>query len=106
MIMSRRLHSSCVRSDMLHGSETWPVRKENVVALQRAEMRLVRWMCGVKLKAVVKVGRGLGGLSPPCFDFGGVCPPLLESEPSLPTAGPKLLNSTKNHNVRCRINKF
>ena len=32
------------------GSETWPVRKENVVALQRAEMRMVRWMCGVKLK--------------------------------------------------------
>ena len=26
------------------------VRKENVVALQRAEMRMVRWMCGVKLK--------------------------------------------------------
>jgi len=25
---------------MLHGSETWPVRKENVVALQRAEMRI------------------------------------------------------------------
>ena len=35
---------------MLHGSETWPVRKENVVALQRAEMRMVRWSCGVKLK--------------------------------------------------------
>ena len=35
---------------MLHGSETWPVRKENVVALQRAEMKVVRWMCGVKLK--------------------------------------------------------
>jgi len=35
---------------MFHGSETWPVRKENVVALQRAEMRMVRWMCGVKLK--------------------------------------------------------
>ena len=31
-------------------SETWPVRKENVVALQQAEMRMVRWMCGVKLK--------------------------------------------------------
>jgi len=39
-----------VRSSMLHGSETWPVRKENVVALQRAEMRMVRWMCGIKLK--------------------------------------------------------
>jgi len=35
---------------MFHGSETWPVRKENVVALQRAEMRMVRWMCGIKLK--------------------------------------------------------
>jgi len=27
-----------------------PVRKENEVALQRAEMRMVRWMCVVKLK--------------------------------------------------------
>jgi len=35
---------------MLHGSETWPVRKENEVALQRAEMRMLRWMCGVKLQ--------------------------------------------------------
>jgi len=35
---------------MLHGSETWPVRKENEVALQRAEMRVVRWMCNVKVK--------------------------------------------------------
>ena len=29
--------------------EVRPVRKENVVALQRAEMRMVKWMCGVKL---------------------------------------------------------
>ena len=50
LIMRGRLYSSCVRSSMLHGSETWPVRKENVVALQRAEMRMVRWMCGIKLK--------------------------------------------------------
>jgi len=35
---------------MLYGSETWPVMKENFVALQRAEMRMVRWMCGTKLK--------------------------------------------------------
>jgi len=35
---------------MLHGSETWPVRKENVVALQRAEMTMVKLMCGIKLK--------------------------------------------------------
>jgi len=35
---------------MLHGSETWPATKENEVTLQRAEMRMVRWMCGVKLQ--------------------------------------------------------
>jgi len=39
---------------MLHGSETWPVRKENEVALQWAEMRMVRWMCGVKLQDRVR----------------------------------------------------
>ena len=40
LIMRGRLYSysSCVRSSMLRGSETWPVRKENV------RMRMVRWM--------------------------------------------------------------
>jgi len=27
----------------------WPVRKENEVVLQRAEMRMFRWMCGIKV---------------------------------------------------------
>jgi len=49
-----RLYSSCVRSSMLHGSETWPVRKENEAALQTAEMRMVRWMCGAKLQDRVR----------------------------------------------------
>jgi len=39
-----------VRCGGVHGSQTWPVREENVMALQRAEMRMVRWMCGIKLK--------------------------------------------------------
>jgi len=42
LIRRGRLYSNCVRSSMLHGSETWLVRKENEVALQRAEMRMVR----------------------------------------------------------------
>jgi len=50
LIRRGRLYSSCVRSSMLHGSETWPIRKENKVALQRAEMRMVRWMRNVKVK--------------------------------------------------------
>ena len=34
LIRRGKLYSSCVRSSMLHGSETLPVRKENEVALQ------------------------------------------------------------------------
>ena len=34
----------------MNESETWPIRNENEVALQWAEMRIVRWMCGVKLQ--------------------------------------------------------
>ena len=37
-----RLYSSNVRSSTLHGSETWSVIQDNEVALQRAEMRMVR----------------------------------------------------------------
>ena len=47
--MRRRLYSSCVRRSILHGSETWSVRKENEVALQWVEMRMVRWICGVNV---------------------------------------------------------
>ena len=36
-----------MHSCILHVSETWPVKKENDVALQRAEMRMIRWMCGI-----------------------------------------------------------
>jgi len=47
LLVRRRFYSSCVQSSMLHRSETWPIRKENEVALQREEMRMVRWICGV-----------------------------------------------------------
>jgi len=36
LIVRGRLYSNCVQSSMLHGSEIWPVRKENEVALQWA----------------------------------------------------------------------
>jgi len=38
---------------MLYGSETSPVRKENEVAFQQAEMRMVRWMCSMKLQDII-----------------------------------------------------
>jgi len=50
LIRRGKLYSSCVQSSMLHRSETWPVGKENEVALQRAEMRMVSRMCNVEVK--------------------------------------------------------
>jgi len=50
LIVRRRLYSNCLQSSMLHGSKTWPIRKKNEVAIQRAEMRMVRWMCGIKVQ--------------------------------------------------------
>jgi len=41
LIVTVILYSSCVQSSMLHVSKTWPVRKENKVALQWAEIRIV-----------------------------------------------------------------
>jgi len=41
---------SCLRSSKLHESEIWHIRKENEVALQSAEMKMVRWMSGMKLQ--------------------------------------------------------
>jgi len=34
---------------MLHGSEMWPVKKENELILQQAEMRTIWWMYGDKI---------------------------------------------------------
>jgi len=47
--MRGKLHTSCVHSCLLHGSETWPVKKENELTLQWAEMKMIRWMCGIKV---------------------------------------------------------
>jgi len=55
LIKRGSLYSSCVQSSVLHGSETLPVRKENEVALQQAEMKMVKWMCDVKVKDKVQV---------------------------------------------------
>ena len=50
LIVRGRLYSSCVRNSVLHGSETCPIRKENELALQRAEIRMARWICGIKFE--------------------------------------------------------
>jgi len=33
----------------MHGIETWPMKVEHELKLNRTEMSMIRWMCGVKL---------------------------------------------------------
>jgi len=47
--MRGKLYRYCVHSCMLHDSETWPWQKENNFTFQRAEMRMIRWMNGLKV---------------------------------------------------------
>ena len=43
-----RVCSSCVRSAMLHASETWPVTKPCLQHLQRNDRAMIRQICNVK----------------------------------------------------------
>ena len=48
--MKGRVYSSCVRSSMTYGSETRPLLVDVGLKFERAEMQMIRWMCGISLK--------------------------------------------------------
>ena len=48
-----RVYSSCVRSAMLHASETWPLTKPKLQCLQRNDRAMIRQICNVRLQDVV-----------------------------------------------------
>ena len=43
------LYRTCIRTVMTYGCETWSMKKENEDFLTRAERRMIRMLCGVKL---------------------------------------------------------
>lgn len=45
-----KFYRMCVQRVMVYGSETWPMRVEELRRLERAERMMIRWMCGVTLK--------------------------------------------------------
>ena len=49
-----KIYSACVASVMSYASETWPMKKSTEILLERNEMRMVRWMCGVTLLDRIK----------------------------------------------------
>ena len=53
--MKGMVYRSCVRSAMLHGSETWYLRESEMAILRRTERAMVRSMCGVKLVDIKKM---------------------------------------------------
>ena len=42
------MYSSCVRSAMLHASQTWPLTKPNLWRLQRNDRVMIRQICNVR----------------------------------------------------------
>jgi len=44
-----KVHATCVTSCPMHGSETWPMKGEHALKLNRTEMSMITWTCGVKL---------------------------------------------------------
>ena len=45
-----KIYRQCVQRVMVYGSETWPVKVEDMQRLERTEKAMVRRMCGVSLK--------------------------------------------------------
>ena len=44
------MKGSCVRSSMTYGSETRPLLVDVGLKFDGAEMRMIRWMCGISMK--------------------------------------------------------
>jgi len=44
----------------MHGSETWPMKVEHELKMNRTEMSMIRWMCGVILNERKKSEELLG----------------------------------------------
>ena len=49
------VYSSCVRSAMLHASETWPQTKTNLQRLLRNDRAMIRQICSIKPEDVATV---------------------------------------------------
>src|SRR6266516_5039740 len=48
--MKGKIYRACVQRVLVYGSETWPMKGDDMRRLVRTENSLVRWMSGVTLK--------------------------------------------------------
>ena len=61
-----RMYTSCVRSNMIYGSESRPLLANVGLTFERTEMHMMRWMCGVSIRERRTSGefRKLAGVEP------------------------------------------
>ena len=52
---SGHVYSSCVRSAMLHASETWPLTKTNLQRLKLNDRAMIRQICSIKPEDVATI---------------------------------------------------
>ena len=45
-----KIYRACVQSILTYGTETWEMKIANLQSLERTELMMVRWMCGVSMK--------------------------------------------------------
>ena len=52
--MKGRLYKTVVRPAILYETKTWPSKKAHEKRLDMAEMIMLRWLCGVMKKDMIK----------------------------------------------------
>ena len=62
-----KIYRACVQRVLVYGSETWPMKKDDMQRLVRTENSMVRWMSGVTLKdrrpsEELRLGLGIEGV--------------------------------------------
>src|SRR3989442_2630968 len=62
-----KIYRACVPRVLVYGSETWPMKKDDMQRLVRTENSMVRWMSGVTLKdrrpsEELRLGLGIEGV--------------------------------------------
>jgi len=50
LLLRGKDYDAFIWSYMLHRCEMWSLKRENELAMHRTEMRMIRLMCGVKLR--------------------------------------------------------
>ena len=48
--LKSQVYTACVRSVILYGGETWPMRKDLEDKFDKIEMKMIRWMAGVSVR--------------------------------------------------------